>query len=52
MLYRVLSRGNEQAGRVLLDDDRSDFSSLRGEILNHFNVDLLAYVVLTKPTGT
>ena len=42
VLCRVLSRGNEQVGYFLRDDDWSDFISLRGEILNHFDVDVFA----------
>ena len=47
-LYHVLSRGNEQQDIFRDDQDRTRFLESTGEMSEHFDIDIFAYVLMGK----
>jgi len=45
-LYHVLSRGNEQQDIFRDDQDRTRFLESTGEMSEHFDIDIFAYVLM------
>ena len=45
-LYHVLSRGNEQQDIFRDDQDRKRFLESTGEMSEHFDIDIFAYVLM------
>ena len=45
-LYHVLSRGNEQQDIFRDDQDRTRFLESTGQMSEHFDIDIFAYVLM------